>query len=226
MEKQQQPPSLARVPAGTPTETPDGRTFIGGKSKEFQQGREQLTQTSVPQQKESQQKQDEAKNQNASPCTICGGDVTDKYVFCPTCGTELNRKALAKALRIELTEEDLSEYLFKGYLVKEIPLVGDKKALFKTLLPSEAEEVDNALLSKFGDKSVTNSLYSNVYSTHILSYGWIKFDDNSLGETPEQRLKHIREHTGGHLVDIASKKWNMFNRAVSAMLEDPDIIKN
>jgi hypothetical protein len=58
-----------------------------------------------------------------------------------------------------------------------------------------------------------------------LSYGWVSFDGVSFGDTPTKRQERLEGSIGVHLLDIASKKWSLFNRAVSAMLEDPEVIK-
>lgn len=229
MEKHPNAPGLANVPAGTPTSTPDGRSFIGSKSKEFGGSRpvpKTIVAPAVGAIPDEAKPEPEEPDKELSTCSRCSFAVPDGAVFCPACGMELDRHGLAKALGITLDEKDLSDYLFQGYLVKEVPLVHGKMALFKTLLPSESEKIEQMMMERFGNDQVTNKLWVNAYSIITLSYGWVKFDDTGFGDTPEKRFEHIQERTGAHLVDLASLKWNQFNRAVGAMLEDPEAIKN
>jgi hypothetical protein len=223
-------PGMAPVPPGTPTANPHGRSFIGGKSKEFQAARRTPTgaKMAAPPDTEEPQKpaEEEAPEETGIPCSSCGADVQEDHLFCSMCGLEQGRKDVIKALGVELTEEDLSEYIFKGYLVKDIPLVHGKMGTFKTLLPIEANACEDAITDRFKDKDATNTQWTNVYAQMYLSYGWIKFDGNSLGETPEKRSEFIDKSIGVHLLDIASKKWSLFNRAIAALLEDPDALKN
>ncbi|MHC4647266.1 MAG: hypothetical protein ACYTBJ_17385 [Planctomycetota bacterium] len=221
-------PGVAPVPAGTPTHGLQGRTFIGGKSQQFQASapRQRAQIAASAGEPELQPKTEETAPEVETACPSCDGGVGELHLFCPTCGTDLNKSDMSKALGIELTEDDVSEYLFKGYLVKEVPLIRGKVALFKTLTSAEAEAVETSIMDKFKDKDATNSQWANSYAITSLSHGWIKFDGQSLGSTPEDRHERLNTQMGVHLIDIASKKWNMFNRAVGSLLEDPDKIKN
>lgn len=217
-------PGVAPVPAGTPTENLQGRTFIGGKSEQFQKsvrsGTAVVADTPMPEVKKPPPKED------AELCSACSEEIKKEHLYCSTCGLELGRRDIVKALGIELTEEDLSEYLFKGYLVKQVPLVHGKMATFKTLLPSESNAAETTVMEYFKDQEATNAQWSNVYAQIYLSYGWIKFDNTPLGDTAKKRREFIDNSIGVHLLDIASKKWNLFNRALAVLLEDPDALKN
>ena len=227
MENRNNAPGIAPVPQGTPTQNPDGRSFIGGKSREFQASKREPGSPAIATTPDIKEKpKDEEPEPSGLPCSSCGSDVLGEHLYCPTCGLEQGRKDVLKALGIKLTEEDLSEYLFKGCLIKDIPIIHGKMGTFKTLLPIEANECEDAITDRFKDRDATNTQWSNVYAQMYLSYGWIRFDGNSLGDTPEKRRDFIDKSIGVHLLDIASKKWSLFNRAVQAMLEDPDAIKN
>ena len=220
-------PGVASVPPGTPTENPAGRSFIGGKSKEFQAAKRVSEKPTMAAPPDVPGKTEDGEPETEGMlCTACESTVLEEHIFCPTCGLEQGRKDVIKALGIELTEEDLGEYIFKGYLVKDIPLTHGKMETFKTLLPVEANACEDAITDRFKDRDATNTQWTNVYAQMYLSYGWIRFDGNSLGETPEKRRDFIDKSIGVHLLDIASKKWSLFNRAIAVMLEDPDALKN
>ena len=215
-------PGVAKVPEGTPTQDLQGRTFIGGKSREFAKGSSPQIDP-IPVDEEPVEKQSK---EDLDLCASCGAELPQGASFCPSCGAETEQQNFAKMLGLELTDDDIAEYLFKGYLVKDITLVKGKKATFKTLLPTEGYEIEDKLMEMFKEKDATQNQYSNAYALINLSYGWMKFDDQSLGESPEKRMDRISKSIGVHLIDLASKKWNQFNRAVAQMLEEPDIIKN
>lgn len=227
MANHRETPGVAPVPAGTPTENLAGKSFIGGKSKQFQGATrsvpEEVRMAPAP---DVPVKVEDVPEEDQERCSACDGLVEDAHLFCPTCGLDLTRKDVASALSIKLTDDDIGEYLFKGYLVKEVPLIKGKMATFKTLTPAEANAAEEAVTKLFKDRDATNAQLANVYAQVYLSYGWVKFDGASLGDTPESRKEFIDNKVGVHLVDMASKKWNLFNRAISAMLEDPDVLKN
>lgn len=209
-------PGVARLPEGTPTHHPDGHAFIGGKTKEMGTPRKPVD--------PKPEKPEEKKNE--TDCPACGGGVGENQLFCGHCGVELGRKDIAKAIGIKITEDDVSEYFFKGYLVKEIEIAHGKKGIFKTLIPKEMDELETKMMERFKDKDVSQNQWSNLSAITGLSYGWIKFDSVKLGETADERFEYLMEKVGPHVIDIASKKWTILNRAVQAMLEDPDVVKN
>lgn len=223
MENHSNAPGVAPVPIGTPTQTPSGKTFIGGKSREFQAAARQVQEADI--EETAKKKEEEKVDESAKPCPVCNEPIDPKYVFCGFCGLELGRKSLVGALGIELTDDDVSEYLFKGYLAKEITLTHGKKGMFKTLLPKESYDIENKVTERFKGGDATHNQYNNYHALMNLSYGWVSFDGVSFGDTPAKRQDRLESSVGVHLLDIASKKWSLFNRAVSAMLEDPEVIK-
>ncbi len=235
MENHSKAPLIANAEPGIPTSLPGGKSFIGGKSSHF--GGSSPTPTSAPQNavldddvsSSPEPKQESEKNEQdkvSLTCHVCGSDVLDWHAYCPSCGADRGSGDVSKALGLELNEEDLSQYLFKGYLVKEIEIIKGHTVLFKTLLPVEVSEAEEKLVNIFRDKTPTDAQWVNTNAQISLSYGWIKFDGTSLGKTPDERYEHIGKSIGVHLMDAASKKWNLFNRAISNLLADPDAIKN
>lgn len=215
-------PGIAPPLPGTPTHHPDGHAFIGGKAKEMSI-RRNLADPEPSPGTDSSKKEEVVEDEK---CPACGEDVEKKHFFCTMCGVELGRKDIAKTLGIALTEDDVSEYFFKGYLVKEIEIAHGKRGIFKTLLPKEMDELESSMMERFKDRDVSQAQWSNISAITGLSYGWVKFDGMSLGETPGERFAYLMGKMGPHVIDIASKKWTVLNRAVQAMLEDPDVIKN
>lgn len=217
-------PGIAPPQPGTPTHHPDGHSFIGGKAKEMGMRRDLAG--SESQLQTQPEKESPKKKEKDEKCPACGEGIEEDHLFCTQCGVELGRKDVARAIGIKLTDEDVSEYFFKGYLVKEIEIAHGKKGLFKTLLPKEMDELESKMMERFKDRDVSQAQWSNVSAITGLSYGWVKFDGVSLGETPDDRFEYLMGKMGPHVIDIASKKWTILNRSVQAMLEDPDVIKN
>ena len=215
-------PGLSQVPAGTPTHTPGGKAFIGGMSPEFRGASKKPDKSPMTAEPEPEAKVSE----KDGPCPACELPVKAEHIFCPTCGIELGRSGVGKALGVEFSDEDISEYLFKGYMVKDIPIFKGKMATMKTLLPRESNAAEDTIMAHFKGKDATNGQWANVNALVHLSHAWVKFDGQSLGETPEARYERLESSIGVHLIDIASKKWSLFNKAVIALLEDPNVIKN
>jgi len=230
MENHGNSPLIANADPGTPTSFPGGKPFIGGRSSHFGGSKrsdpQQETNQDRPVDTQPEVKVTPEESETELHCSACGSDVLDWYAYCPSCGVDRGTGDVSKALGVKLTDEDLSQYLFKGYLAKEIEVIKGHTVLFKTLLPVESGEAEEKLVNIFRDKMPTDAQWVNTNAQISLSYGWIKFDGVSLGKTPDDRFEHIGKSIGVHLMDTVSRKWNLFNRAISNLLNDPDAIKN
>lgn len=224
--EQRKAPGVANAAAGTPLTNKEGKSFIGGAAPEFKRpGTDEFANDPRTGANNAKAEAEESPPEFEETCSGCSDPISGDWLFCPSCGMEMNSGNYAKALSLELTEDDLSEYLFKGCLTKEVPLTAGKTAVFKTLVGGESESIETKLYEEFKDKETTQMAYLNRAAVVNLSFGWLRFDDQVLGDSPESRAERL-SNFGVHLIDMASKKWTLFNRAVGAMLENSDILKN
>lgn len=124
-------------------------------------------------------------------------------------------KTIRKDLGIEITENDLWNFLFKGALEKKgITIVpGMMYATFKTVTMKQTLEVDEKL-SEYLEKKLMESSFRNVQTVLMLSQGVIELGKTaealkSLGDSAEVREAAL-EKMPSLLVEKLSKKWNSF----------------
>ena len=137
------------------------------------------------------------------------------------------REELEKALGIEITAEDLKEYVFKGRLSKEIELVPDVlKAVFQTLTPDEFMEIDIKTAELRAGNQHTSDGIANSVAILNLSYAWTHANGRMLSpkNEPKKRESYIVK-MGAHVVDIASVKLNEFNTLIRVILQDKTFTK-
>ena len=217
-------PGIAHAPPGTPLSTPDGKLFIGAKSDAFKDGNSSRLEKKQPQTQD--EKNSEPEVPEGVSCPACQSEVAADVNYCPICGVDLGKLDVESALGIKIGDEDLQQYLFQGYLVKEITIIGDHTAVMKTLVPKDVNAIELSMTQKWGEKKITNSHWQSQFALENLAHGIVKFGGISLGETPEERYVYLTEKMGSHLIDILSRKWSLLNRAVSHLLQNPDALKN
>lgn len=82
-----------------------------------------------------------------------------------------------KKIGVELTDDDFTKIIFRGYLEKDItvvPAIRGSRALvatFRTLTGKEVDETDELLAEEINDVKMTNDGYQTRRNMWILSYG-------------------------------------------------------
>jgi len=117
----------------------------------------------------TQPEQPAAKTDEAADKGSQAPGVDDKIV------DETDPAKILAQLGITLEDADLETILFKGYIEKEIPLVGGKiKATLKTLTGEEYEWVDELLAADVRSKPMTDDGFASRRSMWILAFGVTK----------------------------------------------------
>lgn len=132
-----------------------------------------------------------------------------------------------KTLGITLNERDLEDYLFRGFVTREVPVLG-RKVLVKSSQPKDHAEIDTLMMN--GDwakgkdekeRRVSDFYMTNYNAICLAASCLVKFNNESIGETLEERVAWLEEK-GSALVDMLVRKVNLFNNAVAAFLEKKD----
>lgn len=162
------------------------------------------------------------------PNTRCRKDLLDEWSFCAKCGTDLMRGGPAAALGIVWTEDDVSDYLFKGFVVRDLKILGKHKITIKSSQPQDMDEIDDYLMNgdwikaKDGSQRNVSDLYLRQMNSLCIAASCIsKFDGESIGATLAARVKYLRER-GAALVDMFSGRVQLFNRALTEHLKKED----
>ena len=160
----------------------------------------------------------------------CRIDVLPEWNFCPKCNADLLRGGPAKKLGVEYTEDDLSDYLFKGYIVKQIKVLGKHTATLKSQQPKELEAIDNYIMngdwgkSEDGtDRKVSEFYMRQMNAMCMTASALVKVDGESIGATLPDRMKWLQER-GTNFVDILSSRVVLFNKSLAEYLKKEDTI--
>lgn len=163
------------------------------------------------------------------PNDKCRTDLDDKWGFCAKCGTDLLRSGAAKRLGISFEDRDVEDYLFKGYITREIKVYNRFSLLIRSSQTSDTAEIDTYLMGrlkeheKAGGGEMSQFLYSNLLNLAYASMAVAKLNGESTGETLAQRMAWF-ESKGSAFVDLVWQKVTLFNRAWTEYLRKQDSI--
>jgi len=174
----------------------------------------------------------EVESEETPVCTnsVCRIDVLPEWNFCPKCNTDLLRGGPGKKLGIEYTEADLSDYLFKGYIVKQIKILGKHTATLKSQQPKELEAIDKYIMNgEWGkdedgtDRKVSEFYMRQMNAMCMTASALVKVDGESIGADLPERMKWLQER-GTNFVDILSSRVVLFNKSLAEYLKKEDTI--
>jgi len=132
---------------------------------------------------------------------------------------------LENSLDTKITEEDIQNYIFKGKLIKTVSIIPGKfKGTFQTHTPKELAEIDVHMAAFRDESKQTPKGIANEESIVTLAYFWTHFAGKPLGNTPEVRMKQIRQ-MGGHVVSLAAKAWDDLNALLQVTLNEEQFVK-
>jgi hypothetical protein len=152
-------------------------------------------------------------------CTRCSTISSEEANFCHKCGKDLLLDPMKK-LGIEFTEEDLDQYLFKGYLVKEVKVVG-RSLMVRSSLPDDHKQITAYLMDEWNNKPVTQDFWENLRGAASISLCIVSFDGKEIGENVSERVDWMLK-IGSALHDMITNKVVLFNRAITEWLSKKD----
>ena len=172
-----------------------------------------------PAEAEVEEEGNEEKQAAPTNCPHCTAKLSDEWNFCAKCGRDLIQDP-RKQLRIDFTSEDLDEYLFKGYLTKDIGIVG-KSLVLRSSKAEDAKDISAYLMENWNGTQVTSEFWENLQGTAAISLGILSFNEQAIGETVQERVDWMLK-LGSALHDLLTQRVVLFNRAVTEWLQEKD----
>lgn len=164
------------------------------------------------------------------PNPMCRAPLSEGWDYCAKCGRDLVREGPAKRLKISFTEEDVQDYVFRGYVIRDIKIMGRYTMTLKSSQPKDLEEIDDFVMNgswtktKDGkDKSLSEFYVRQMNSMAVTAATVQKMDGKSIGDTLADRIEWLNER-GSAFVDLLSQKVVWFNQALTEYLQREDTI--
>jgi RNA polymerase-binding transcription factor DksA len=198
---------------------------IGGKAAE------NMPRSTQEVEAETRASAEEKEKDVAKPiCKRCKKVAESEWRFCASCGKELTGEGAAKRLGIDLNEQSLQDYLFKGYIVCNIKVFGKHTITIKSSQPKDLSDIDDYLMNgewtkdaKGEAKNVSDFYLRQMNAVCVTASAVAKIDGDSIGETLVERVAWFMER-GAAFVDTVSQRVTLFNQALTEFLQDEDAV--
>jgi len=164
------------------------------------------------------------------PNPSCRSDLKDEWNHCAMCGQDLVRGGPAKKLGITFTDDDMESYLFRGYVVRELPVLGKHKITVKSSQPKDLEAIDDFIMNgdwgrngEGTEKRISDFYLRQMNAMCVTATAVVKVDGESIGDTLAKRMTWMSER-GSAFVDLISQRVTLFNQALTEFLKAEDSI--
>lgn len=164
------------------------------------------------------------------PNPSCRAQVESAWSYCPRCSCDLMRDGADGRLGISFTEDDLSDYLFKGYISRDVKVLGKHHATMKSSQPKDLEAIDSYLMNgdwakneDGSDRKISEFYMRQMNMLCITAASVIKVDGESIGDTLDARMRWLMER-GSAFVDMLSAKVSLFNQGLTEYLKKEDTV--
>ena len=167
----------------------------------------------------------EAEKAEPVKCPRCAVVMDDGDKFCAQCGVDVQREMHPEEkLGVTFAAEDVEDYLFKGFILKDIKFFGKHTLTVKTSQPKDLRAIDEFLMngSSYGkdDKKRVSDFYLKQLNFLCLTaIAVVKLDGQPLPDALDKRVAMLDEK-GSAFVDKAGELVVLLNRAWTQYLED------
>ena len=161
-------------------------------------------------------------------CQRCRAPAPQSHNFCAKCGTDLMRGDFAARLGIKFSDTDVEDYVFRGYVARDLKIYGTHKITVKSSQPSDSLDIDEHVMNgewrknKDGTEKVISEIGQRDQRMLALTATLVlKLDGKSIGDDHVARIKYLNER-GSAFVDLVAQKAMWFNRALTTHLQKAD----
>jgi hypothetical protein len=182
-----------------------------------------------PPPKEAEVEEEETDLENC-PSRHCSAKLDKEWMFCARCGADLVQKNFAKKLDIDFSEDDVQDYLFKGYVMKTIKVFGKNSALMKTSQPKDLGDIDDFIMNgkwakndDGSDRNVTDFYFRQMNTLALAAVSVLKVNGEDIGTTVAEKVDWLNSR-GSFFIDKLTLKVQLYNKAITEHLEKGDTL--
>jgi hypothetical protein len=163
-------------------------------------------------------------------CTngMCNAKTKAEWAYCAKCGTDQVRGGAGKNIGVTLTEEDIQDYLFKGYVVRDLKILGKHTMTLRSSQAKDLKQIDDYIINgawqkdeKGEERQVSDFMIRQMNAMCITAMAVQKIDGSSIGNDLNERVAWLEER-GSAFVDMIAGRVTLFNRAITEYLRKED----
>jgi len=153
-------------------------------------------------------------------CKFCQTETVENAKFCHECSGIINEKDYEGVLGIDITPEDITEYIVTGKLQKTIEVGAHIKAVICTLRTGEHKSL-NKMVDSATDQMTSKSTYDLELRHHTLAYSVQAINGFAWPADFDKRLS-AAEGLGTEIADILINRINMLHLAIGNKIQLKD----
>ena len=162
--------------------------------------------------------------ENKTTCPFCNTESPATNNYCHECGGEIRELNYEKMLGVEITEEDIKDYVILGRVKKVIRIGKSVTAGIQTLSSGEWKTANHAAEAKMAaaGHQVTFTIELNQ---RIAAYGLYMLNGNEkLNDfTNEQKFDNI-QNLSSDLVEIIASKVSLLHKIMMAKIQEGQVL--
>jgi hypothetical protein len=163
--------------------------------------------------------------------TFCGAPISAEAHFCSKCGFDQMRGGLVKKLGIApFTDEDVQDYIFRGYVVREIKVLGKHTVTLRSSQAKDLKEIDTYIMTgswsrdeNGKERQISEFFLRQMNALCATAMSIQKIDGSPIGTDLKERMKWLEER-GSAFVDLLAQKVSLFNQALTDHLKKEDTL--
>lgn len=178
----------------------------------------------------SSTKKEEETQPSICPNAACNLETETTWGYCPKCGTDLVKGGTEKRLGIKLDVDDIQDYLFKGFVVRDLKILGKHSMTVRSSQAKDLREIDDFIINGTwlkdedgNEKQVSDFMIRQMNALCLTAMAVQKVDGKSIGEDLAARVLWIEEK-GSAFVDMMATRVTLFNRALTELLKKEDAL--
>ena len=157
-------------------------------------------------------------------CPFCNTVNVPENNYCPECGGEMKKLDYEKMLGVEITEEDIKDYVILGRVKKSIRIGKSVTVGIQTLSSGEwktANHAAEALMAAAGHQ-VTFTIELNQ---RLAAYGMYMLNGNEkIGSlNNDQKFDHV-QNLSSDLVEIIASKVTLLHKIMMAKVQEGQVL--
>jgi len=172
---------------------------------------------------------EEADEETTCKSNYCNSHVPMDAAFCSKCGFDQLRGGVMKKLGLDpFTDEDVQDYIFRGYVVRDLKVIGKHTVTMRSSQAKDLREIDTYIMtgswSKGADgkeRQISEFFLRQMNALCMTAMSIQKVDGQSIGQTLQDRMTWLEER-GSAFVDILAQKTSLFNQALTDHLKKED----
>lgn len=168
-----------------------------------------------------EKKKDEPKHEPIIKCKFCDTKLIKGSQYCHYCGGTTMANDPKKLLGVDITDEDILDYMVEGRITKTVKIGKSIKAVIQTMTTAEFKEMHVAADSNVATSN-SNQTYTIEIETQELAYCLVSLGGKALPTDHDARMDAVGG-LGKDLFNILLAKTRILHMCVGQIIQEEQV---